>query len=115
MPSTSPEQKRLMAAVAHGWHKPGGGGPSVAVAKDFNKADQAMNKGYESKVAHFANGGEVLGRTRDFIKEPDVFSDRKFKKQPETRDVYGKGVDGARENAAPPAHGKALPAVKPKS
>jgi hypothetical protein len=28
-----------MAAVAHGWKKPGGGGPSVKVAKEFNTAD----------------------------------------------------------------------------
>lgn len=28
-----------MAAAAHGWKKPGGGGPSVAVAKEFNQAD----------------------------------------------------------------------------
>ena len=39
MPSTSPAQARLMAAVAHGWKKPGGGGPSVRVAKEFNAAD----------------------------------------------------------------------------
>ncbi len=39
MPSQSPEQARLMAAVAHGWKKPGGGGPSVKVAKEFNTAD----------------------------------------------------------------------------
>ena len=41
MPSTSPAQARLMAAVAHGWKKPGGGGPSVAVAQEFNQADAA--------------------------------------------------------------------------
>ncbi len=40
MPSKSAAQARLMAAVAHGWRKPGGGGPSVAVAKEFNEADQ---------------------------------------------------------------------------
>lgn len=39
MPSKSPAQARLMAAVAHGWKKPGGGGPPVKVAKEFNKAD----------------------------------------------------------------------------
>lgn len=39
MPSKTPAQARLMAAVAHGWHKPGGGGPPVKVAKEFNKAD----------------------------------------------------------------------------
>jgi hypothetical protein len=29
-----------MAAVAHGWKKPGGGGPPMPVAKEFNKADR---------------------------------------------------------------------------
>jgi hypothetical protein len=29
-----------MAAVAHGWHPPGGGGPPVSVAKEFNQADK---------------------------------------------------------------------------
>ena len=29
-----------MAAVAHGWHKPGGGGPSKAVAQEFAAADK---------------------------------------------------------------------------
>lgn len=30
----------MMRAIAHGWKKPGGGGPSVAVAKDFTAADK---------------------------------------------------------------------------
>ena len=40
MPSKSAAQARLMAAVAHGWHKPGGGGPPMAVAQEFNQADK---------------------------------------------------------------------------
>lgn len=40
MPSQSPAQARLMAAVAHGWKKPGKGGPSQEVAKEFNQADK---------------------------------------------------------------------------
>jgi hypothetical protein len=40
MPSRSEKQARLMAAVAHGWKKPGGGGPPVSVAKEFNEADK---------------------------------------------------------------------------
>lgn len=39
MPSKTPAQARLMAAVAHGWKKPGGGGPPVSVAREFNTAD----------------------------------------------------------------------------
>ena len=49
MPSTSPKQKRLMLAVAHGWKKPGGGGPSVKVAKDFVKADQKVSRVKKAK------------------------------------------------------------------
>jgi hypothetical protein len=30
-----------MRAVAHGWKKPGGDGPTVAVAKEFTAADKA--------------------------------------------------------------------------
>ena len=42
MPSKSKAQKRLMAAVAHGWKPPGAKKPpvSVKVAKEFNKADK---------------------------------------------------------------------------
>ena len=40
-----------MAAIAHGWHKPGGGGPSVKVAKEFNQADKGRGK------IHMRKGG----------------------------------------------------------
>jgi hypothetical protein len=78
MPSTTPKQARLMAAVAHGWHKPGGGGPPVSVAKEFNKADKGsamLSKGMHPKVASYAAGGPVLGRQRDFLKEEVEFRD----------------------------------------
>lgn len=39
MPSKTPAQARLMRAVAHGWKKPGGGGPTPAVAREFVQAD----------------------------------------------------------------------------
>jgi len=41
MPSTSPAQKRTMAAIAHGWKPPASSGIDIPtkVAKDFNKAD----------------------------------------------------------------------------
>jgi len=44
MPSKSPAQARLMRAVAHGWKKPGGGGPTRAVAKEFVEADKRRGK-----------------------------------------------------------------------
>jgi len=52
MPSTSPAQARLMRAAAHGWRKPGGGGPSEKVAKDFVAADKAQGK-------HMKKGGHM--------------------------------------------------------
>jgi hypothetical protein len=33
-----------MRAVAHGWKKPGGGGPPVKVAKEFVMADKLRKK-----------------------------------------------------------------------
>ena len=33
-----------MDAVAHGWKKPAGGGPTKAVAKDFVAADKSAGK-----------------------------------------------------------------------
>ena len=43
MPSKSPEQKKTMAAIAHGWKPPKGSKVAkipVKVAKEFNKADK---------------------------------------------------------------------------
>lgn len=41
MPSRSPAQARLMAAIAHGWRPPVSSGihVPVSVAQDFNQAD----------------------------------------------------------------------------
>lgn len=83
MPYESEKEARLMRAVAHGWKKPGGGGPSETVAKKFVAEDKQhpsgyaeggpVNKGYVGSVQSFAQGGPVLGRTRDFIKTEDRF------------------------------------------
>lgn len=51
MPSKSKKQAKLMRAVAHGWKKPGGGGPTQAVAKEFANADR------RKKVSGYAFGG----------------------------------------------------------
>lgn len=39
-----------MRAVAHGWHKPGGGGPPVSVAKEFVAADESKKKGSRTRA-----------------------------------------------------------------
>jgi hypothetical protein len=41
-----------MRAVAHGWHKPGGGGPTPSVAKEFVKADERKKPGRRTREQH---------------------------------------------------------------
>jgi hypothetical protein len=53
MPSKSPAQTRLMRAVAHGWKKPGGGGPSKQVGQDFMKADMAKQQKLAKAVRRY--------------------------------------------------------------
>lgn len=112
MPSVSPAQKRLMAAVAHGWHKPGGGGPSVAVAKEFNQADTAMsNKGYKGGVTRYAEGGPVLApQASRFMKTEDQFRAGYHANPNAGKDKpYGKSGPNAGKGEDPP------PAAKSKS
>ena len=71
MPSKTPAQARLMRAVAHGWKKPGGGGPSPAVAREFVNADRMWTGGLAAmnevnsgmdKTLDFPRGGRVRPR-----------------------------------------------------
>lgn len=105
MPSKTPKVARLMAAVAHGWHKPGGGGPSVEVAKEFNKADKGtamLSKGMKPQTASYAAGGPVLGRVREFLKEPDEFRDKDEGDASADEDQkYGKSGDGKGSGVKP--------------
>lgn len=117
-----------MAAVAHGWHKPGGGGPSVKVAKEFNQADKGTGimsrnyaKGGDIATASYAEGGAVLGRRRDFLKEQVEFRDPDEGKQGDSADAdqkYAKSGAGAGKGiVAPPPNttkNKSLKAVKPR-
>lgn len=62
MPSTSEKQARLMRAVAHGWKKPGGGGPSKAVAKEFVAEDKKRKKFKGSTKAKVNNPNTRHGK-----------------------------------------------------
>lgn len=123
MPTVSNAQKRLMLAIDHGWHKPGGGGPSRAVAHDFVEADKRAgrvmsNKGYQGQTAHYAAGGPVLGKTSQFLKTEDQFRAAYHKDPGAGADKpYGKsGLHAGKGEVKPPAaRGKDLPAVKPRS
>ena len=61
MPSKSPEQAALMRAVAHGWKKPGGGGPSQSVAREFTNADKGYAEGGPVKGVSFKQMVKQLG------------------------------------------------------
>jgi hypothetical protein len=49
VPSSTPRQAKFMRAIAHGMKPTNGKGPGVAVAREFEKADEAKSKGARSK------------------------------------------------------------------
>jgi hypothetical protein len=51
MPSKSPAQKRLMAAVAHGWKPTQIKAPPVEVAQEFNEADKVKKRKLDMSIA----------------------------------------------------------------
>lgn len=65
MPSKSQAQANLMRAAAsqstaHGWKKPGAGGPSPAVAKEFMMADR-LRSGNTGSGHHSSHLGKSRG------------------------------------------------------
>lgn len=74
MPSKSPAQARLMAAIAHGWKPPKGSGISVPmrVAKEFNRAD-AMADGGSVKASP---RNAALGLIADYLTKLRDFGDK---------------------------------------
>src|SRR5262245_59625261 len=99
---TSPSGRHYNSAQVRLWYAGGGKFPG-------EKGAGEMAKGSGPKQASYAKGGEVLGRSKDFIKTPDRFRDSQFKKK--TEDDFGK-IGG--KDIAPAAKDKSLKAVKPK-
>src|SRR6185436_4983842 len=67
MPTVSRKRHNLMAACDHGADYPSC--PPKSVAHEFTQADKRRGQ----MKAKYAEGGPVLGRVRDFMKEPDHF------------------------------------------
>lgn len=65
MPSKTKAQANLMSAIAHGWHPPQKHAPSLAVAKEFHKADK--RQGVYEHATGYADGGKV-GQVVSFAK-----------------------------------------------
>lgn len=102
----SPSGRHFNEAQVRLWHANGEKFPGQKTSEGA-----VSNKNYQGKTESFAAGGLVLGRTKNFLKEPDRFRDSQFKKK--TEDNFGK--DGGDASCAPAAKGKSLPAVKPRS
>jgi hypothetical protein len=97
MPSKTPSQARLMAACSHGADYPSC--PPASVANEFNQADKGgpMLKGHVPHDASYAQGGPVLGRKRDFLKEGDMFAGTKLRPEQAKFEVP-QDYDGSKEN-----------------
>jgi len=66
---TSPSGRHYNSAQVQLWHARGGKFPGEKGPGEMS------SKGSGPKVAHYAEGGPVLGRTREFLKIPDQFTD----------------------------------------
>ena len=65
MPSKTPAQARLMAGIAHGMKPRGGKGPSVAVAKEFNKADAGTGILSPPRQKHSGALGDAMRKSHN--------------------------------------------------
>jgi hypothetical protein len=95
--------------------------------KAYNKGGHVPPfKGEGAKMAHYAEGGAVLGRTREFMKEPSPFRSSMDGLPPknqilgeggEPTNVYGKGGQGQAKGSEknPPGKDKSLKTVKPRT
>lgn len=111
MPSTSAKQHRFMEMVAHDPAAAKRVGVPQSVGRDFANADRgrtmAKYKGSGPVSTSYAAGGPVLGRTREFMKEPDEFRDPDEGNAKADKDqLYGKTGEGKGNGVVP------APAVK---
>jgi hypothetical protein len=95
----SPTGKHINGKQNKLWHTLGGRWPGESKSEE----KMSYSKGMKPVAANYASGGPVLGRTRDFIKEPD-----NFREDGQKKDYSGKGSPAKRSGD------KSLKAVKPK-
>ena len=103
---TSPSGRHFNSAQVRMYYANGGHFPGE---KSY-EGGGSVNKGYSGKVESYAQGGPVLGRTRDFMKEPDRFR-KGYQDNPpvvKTDDDYGD------KSSEPKGKDKSLKAVKPR-
>ena len=111
----SPSGKHINSAQLRLWHAQGEKWPGE---KHSEKAMKNYAKGGDVRVASYAAGGPVLGRTREFLKEPDEFRDPdEHITTPDKDQLYGKSGEGkgtGMYGVPKTPKNKSLKTVKPK-
>jgi hypothetical protein len=102
---TSPSGRHYNTAQVRLWHARGGKFPGEKGPGEMS------SKGSGPRTASYAEGGPVLGRTREFLKEPDEFTDGRLPPKDSGRaddppQGYLKGKLQSR--AAPPLRNKQI-------
>lgn len=109
MPSKSAKQARFMAACSHGAGYDSC--PPAKISTEFNQADKGtgiMSKSTGSKAMRYARGGAVIGKTSEFMKTPNEFTEPSHGSGA-TDEVFGKSGDGqASGNSNPTPKNKAI-------
>lgn len=103
---TSPSGRHFNGAQVRLWHAQGGKFPGQ---KGEGEMSNSYAKGGDVRETSYAAGGPVLGRTRNFMKEPDDF---RTDKSNATDEVFGKGSGG--ESLSKRTGDKSLAVVKPR-
>lgn len=115
MPSTSAKQHRFMEMVAHNPAAAKRVGVPQSVGKEFVNADKGKAMGYakggDVRTASYAAGGPVLGRTREFLKEPDEFRNDAEQNDAEDQN-YGKSGPASGNGCYPPPKARANKVIK---
>lgn len=110
----SPKGTHINDAQHRLWEARGGKWPG----EKTSERKMAYAKGGDIRTIGYAKGGPVLGRTREFLKEPDEFRDPdEHDVTPDKDQLYGKEGEGKGSGmyGAPKAPAtKALKAVKPR-
>ena len=84
------------------------------VSAGHTQGDPIVNKRYLGKTTKYAAGGPVLGRTENWLKTPDQFTDGRLPpKDTGRKDDPEQDYEKPRKGSAPPATGKQLNTVKP--
>ena len=118
MPSVSGKQHRFMEMVAHNPAAAKRVGVPQSVGKDFVAADKGKAVSYSKAKGDvhntsYATGGPVLGRTVNFMKTTNEFTDPDEKNATADEDQkYGKAGEGAGKGFIKPPSARKSKVIK---